>query len=116
MAPNNLQDAPEWAVEFMKAVPTNWDETCFIDGYPGRYVIMARRAGNQWYVVGINAQEQSVTTKLDLNPFFAKGANVITYTDDAQLNGKAQPSVFKSKDIAVTIPQNGAFVVTSVND
>ncbi|MDE6341128.1 MAG: glycoside hydrolase family 97 protein, partial [Muribaculaceae bacterium] len=45
MAPNNLEDAPAWAVEFMKNVPTTWDEVKFIDGYPGRYVIMARRSG-----------------------------------------------------------------------
>ena len=115
MAPNNLQDAPGWAVEFMKDVPTNWDETRFIDGYPGRYVIMARRAGNQWFVVGINAQEQSVTTKLDLNPFFDKGAAITIYSDDAQLNGKVQTSVLKSKGIVVSIPKNGAFVVTSTS-
>jgi len=113
MAPNNLQDAPGWAVEFMKDVPTNWDETRFIDGYPGRYVIMARRSGNQWFVVGINAQEQAVTTKLDLSPFFDKGAEITIYSDDAQLNGKVQTSVLKSQGIVVSIPQNGAFVVTS---
>ena len=114
MAPNNLQDAPGWAVEFMKDVPTNWDETRFIDGYPGRYCIMARRSGDQWYIAGINAQEAPVNTKLDLSPFFAKGAKVTTYTDDAQLNGKAQTSILKSQSINVTIPKNGAFVVTSI--
>ena len=114
MAPNNLQDAPGWAVEFMKDVPTNWDETRFIDGYPGRYIIMARRSGDQWFVVGINAQEQAVTTKLDLSPYFDKGTEITVYSDDAQLNGKAETSVLKSKGIAVSIPKNGGFVVTSV--
>ena len=57
LAPNNLDDAPAWAVDFMKQVPTTWDELRFIDGYPGRYVIMARRSGNRWYVAGINAQD-----------------------------------------------------------
>ena len=116
MAPNNLQDAPGWAVEFMKGVPTTWDETCFIDGYPGRYVIMARRSGSRWFVVGINAQEQPVKTKLDLSPFFAKGTKVTTYTDDVQLNGKAQTSNLTSQTIAVTIPWNGAFVITPDTD
>ena len=40
MAPNNLTDAPAWAVDFMKKVPTTWDEVKFIDGYPGKYVIL----------------------------------------------------------------------------
>lgn len=42
LAPNNLTDAPSWAIDFMKEVPTTWDEVRFIDGYPGKYVILAR--------------------------------------------------------------------------
>lgn len=46
LAPNNLTDAPSWAIDFMKEVPTTWDEVRFIDGYPGKYVILARRHGD----------------------------------------------------------------------
>ena len=111
MAPNNLTDAPAWAVEFMKQVPTTWDEVRFIDGYPGKYVILARRSAGKWYVVGISAQKEPVKTKLNLSPFFAKGTQVTTYTDDAQLVGKSQDAKLKSLTYAVSIPQNGAFVI-----
>ena len=57
LAPNNLNDAPEWAINFMKEVPTTWDEVRFIDGYPGKYVVLARRKGDKWYVAGVNAQK-----------------------------------------------------------
>ena len=84
MAPNNLEDAPAWAVDFMKQVPTNWDETRFIDGYPGKYCIMARRAGNKWYVAGITSDgtplEKKIGKKL-LNQFFPKGAKPLTHVD-----------------------------------
>ena len=43
LAPNNLTDAPALCLDFMKQVPTTWDETRFIDGYPGRYVVLARQ-------------------------------------------------------------------------
>lgn len=46
LAPNNLTDSPSWAIDFMKEVPTTWDEVRFIDGYPGKYVILARRHGD----------------------------------------------------------------------
>ena len=49
LAPNNLTDAPSWAIDFMKNVPTTWDDVRFIDGYPGKYVVLARRHGNDWY-------------------------------------------------------------------
>ncbi|MBR2235692.1 MAG: glycoside hydrolase family 97 catalytic domain-containing protein, partial [Prevotella sp.] len=111
MAPNNLTDAPQWAVQFMKDVPTTWDEVRFIDGYPGKYAIIARRAGQKWYVAGINAQQEPVKMKLDLSPFFAKGAVVDTYTDDAQLSGTAKQLTLKKTIIDINIPENGGLLV-----
>ena len=110
MAPNTLTDAPDWAVQFMKDVPTQWDEVKFIDGYPGKYAIIARRSGQKWYVAGINAQAEPVKTKLDLSSFFEKGATITTYADDVQLNGNCQTSNFKKPTITVNIPQNGGVV------
>ena len=113
LAPNNLTDAPAWAVEFMKQVPTIWDEIRFIDGYPGRFAIIARRSADKWYVAGINAEAQPVKTKIDLKPFFAKGTQLNVYTDDPQLNGKLQTVKQKGQDMKVEIPQNGAFVIVN---
>ena len=111
MAPNNLTDAPAWAVQFMKDVPTLWDEVKFIDGYPGRYAIIARRAGTKWFIAGISAQKEPLKTKLDLSPFFKKGSIVTTYTDDAALVGSTKPLKVAAKPIAVTIPENGGLVI-----
>ncbi len=46
LAPNNLKDVSPVCMDYMKAVPTTWDETRFIDGYPGKYVVLARRHGD----------------------------------------------------------------------
>ena len=64
LAPNNLEDAPAWAVQFMKDVPTTWDETKFIDGYPGKYVILARRSGNKWYIAGVTSDKTPLKEKI----------------------------------------------------
>ena len=112
MAPNNLDDAPAWAVDFMKQVPTNWDEVRFIDGYPGRYVILARRTGDKWFVVGINAQEQPLKTTLSL-PMFPQKSELTVYSDDAQLAGSVKTvKQNKKQQLTVTIPQNGGLVIT----
>lgn len=55
LAPNNLTDVPAFEIDFMKEIPTVWDEVKFIDGYPGRYVVLARRHGQDWYVAALNA-------------------------------------------------------------
>ena len=111
MAPNNLTDAPAWAVDFMKKVPTTWDEVKFIDGYPGKYVILARRSGDKWFVVGANADAQPLTKTIAL-PMFDKGAELTLFSDDAQLNGSVKTiKQNKKQQLAVTIPCNGGLVI-----
>ena len=110
LAPNNLEDAPAWAVEFMKQVPTTWDEVRFLDGYPGRYCIMARRSGSKWYVAGINAEAQPVKTKVDLS-MLRSGSPVTVYSDDTRLTGSSKTTLLKSQMFSVVIPQNGGVVV-----
>ena len=58
LAPNNLEDAPEACLDFLRMVPTTWDETRFIDGHPGEHVALARRSGDIWYIAAINAEEE----------------------------------------------------------
>lgn len=66
LQPNNLSDVPQLELDFLKQVPTRWDETKLIDGYPGKYVVMARRSGDRWYVVGLNATDQPLKLSLSL--------------------------------------------------
>ena len=114
LAPNNLTDAPAWAIDFMKNVPTLWDEVRFIDGYPGKYVIMARRHADKWFVVGINAQKETVKLKLEL-PMFNAGDKVRLYTDDAGLNGSASEiKVNKKRRFELEIPCNGGVVIETL--
>ena len=49
---NDLPDAPK---SFLKEVPSAWDDTKLLDGYPGSYTVIARRKGSDWYIGGINA-------------------------------------------------------------
>ena len=112
MAPNNLTDAPAWAIDFMKKVPTTWDEVRFIDGYPGKYILLARRSGDKWYVVGVNAEQQPLKKVITL-PMFEKGTSLDVYNDDAQLQGSLKSvKLNKKKQLAITIPCNGGLVIT----
>ena len=113
MAPNNLTEAPQWAVDFMKAVPTTWDEVKFIDGYPGKYVILARRCGDKWFVVGINADKQPLKKTVTL-PMFEKNSQLTVYSDDAQLQGSVkQVKQNKKQQLTMVIPTNGGIVINN---
>ena len=59
LAPNNLEDAPEVCLDFLREVPVTWDETRLIEGNPGEYVALARRNGDTWYIAAVNAMEQA---------------------------------------------------------
>lgn len=112
LAPNNLTDAPAWAIDFMKEVPSTWDEVRFIDGYPGKYVILARRHADKWYVAGINAQKETVKVKVAL-PMFAAGGKVQVYSDDEALQGSVKAvKVNKKQELLLTMPCNGGVLVT----
>lgn len=111
LAPNNLTDAPDWAISFMKEVPTTWDEVKFIDGYPGKYVVLARRHGNTWYVAGVNAQKETVKLKAKI-PMISTGAALKIYSDDASLNGKVTTEKMnKNQEVELTIPTNGGVLI-----
>ena len=112
LAPNNLTDAPAWAIDFMKEVPTTWDEVRFIDGYPGKYVILARRHGDKWYIAGVNAQKETLKLKVNL-PMFSNGEKVRLFSDDKVLQGSVkQIGIGKKQELQLTIPCNGGVLIT----
>lgn len=113
LAPNNLDDAPSWAMDFMKNVPTTWDDIKYIDGYPGKYVVIARRHGDKWYVAGVNAMKEPVKLEVRL-PMMSTGDKLTLYTDNASLEGSVKDvKLNKKQTVSVTIPCNGGFVAVN---
>ena len=113
LAPNNLKDVSPVCMDYMKTVPTTWDETCFIDGYPGKYVVLARRHGDTWYLAAVNAGKEIVKLKLDLDMF--AGKTVSLYKDDKK--GEPQLVTLKVKESGKVqleiLPQGGVVLVNN---
>lgn len=55
LTPRVLEEQPSYVIDFLKNVPTVWDETRFIDGYPGEFAVIARRSGDRWYIAATHA-------------------------------------------------------------
>lgn len=109
IAPNNLEEFPAFVIDYMKEVPTTWDETVFIDGYPGKYCILARRHGERWYVVGANAEKQVIKLKINL-PMLA-GKKVTFYSDKKDRSPQMQQiTIEKNGEITVSIQPEGGFI------
>lgn len=112
IAPNNLQDSPSFAIDFMKKISTTWDETRYIDGYPGKYCILARRNNNKWYVVGINAMKETLKVKVKL-PMLAD--KEVLYYSDEKANTAEMKSLKMNKkgEISLAIQPNGGVILTN---
>ena len=111
MQPNNLYELPQFEMDYLRQLPTTWDETRYIDGYPGKYVVMARKATNgNWYIAGLNAQKEPITLTLNLNGYGDKLSKVLI--DDKKLQPQ-QVALKKDKKgtVKVTIQPNGGLVI-----
>lgn len=111
IAPNNLVDQPEFVMDFMKNVPTTWEETLYIDGYPGKYAIIARKHNGKWYVVGVNAEKKVIKKKIKLP--MINSSTLSYYSDDSKRNPKLNKvKLNKSKTVQITMQPDGAFILT----
>lgn len=111
LAPNNLTDAPQVCLDFMKNIPTTWDETVFIDGYPGKYCVLARRHADTWYIAGINAQKELLKVKLAL-PMLNKGDKVVMYNDNKKKNPYSESLTVKNpQEVTLTIQPEGGVIL-----
>ena len=125
--PNNLQDVPQWELDWLKGLPTAWDDVKFIAGYPTRYAVIARKASQEngsgaainngkWIVGGLNATDKPLTLTLNL-PMFA-GKTVEYLTDQPKKQGekfytsvKKTLKVGKNGKAKVVIQPNGGIII-----
>lgn len=100
--------------EFLKAVPTTWDETKVLDAKVGEYIIIARRKNNDWYVGGItNSKEREINIPLSFLSAGEFTAEIYTDaggTDLNQLKKETKP-VQQSGSLPVKIATGGGIVM-----
>ena len=114
LTPNNLTDTEDFLIDYMKVVPTTWDETVYIDGFPGKYAVIARRNGQNWYISGVNALTDPIKLKLQL-PMVAGKSGSLYYDNDKSEAQFTNKKVNNDGSIEVTMQPNGGFVFVNKN-
>ena len=94
--PEGFRQLPDEAREHMKQVPVAWDETRFLQGYPGESFVVARRSGTTWYVAGLNGTNEARDITVDLTQLSNSKSSMTLFTD-----GK------EASDIAISHSQTG---------
>jgi hypothetical protein len=114
LAPFEAEALPAVAVEYFRRVPTCWDETHFVAGYPAKEVVLARRKGREWYAAGINGEKTAKTLTLEF-AFLPKDFRGILITDGSrpdQLEAK-EVSADEVRRMEISLPPQGGFVLYS---
>jgi hypothetical protein len=107
---NGMAAQQEFIKEYMRTLPETWDDVKFIDGFPGKYVVLARRREDTWYIAGINGEnlERTITLKL---PFIKKTSKGIMISDADNTKDLVQREVDFSGPLRITLPPYGGFVI-----
>jgi len=110
--PDMLNKVPDYVITYLQNIPARWDESKFIDGYPGKLAIMARKAGNTWYIAGINGEGVAKKVTVDLS-FIKKALSAQLITDGKEAGTFTQLTIDlkKNKTTQVELLPNGGFVM-----
>jgi alpha-glucosidase len=111
----SYQALPEEVKKFLREVPTVWDETKYISGIPGQYVVVARRKGATWYVAGINGLTSQQEVSFEL-PFLKKDRSADMLTDGTTPGTfETKALQIKNKKASVLLPPKSGFVTVLKN-
>ncbi|HEX2585789.1 MAG TPA: glycoside hydrolase family 97 catalytic domain-containing protein [Steroidobacteraceae bacterium] len=111
--PEGMAKAPDYVQEFLRHVPSIWDDVQFLDGFPGKYVVIARQGDGRWYISGINAEKAEKTLNLSLASLPIKGrGTLITDGSGGNLSFRKQDiDISATKMLEVSLKARGGFVL-----
>jgi alpha-glucosidase len=110
-APEGMVRVPNDVKVFLKKLPDNWDDVKFLEGYPGKYVVIARRSGNRWYITGINGEAIEKKINLDVSSLKKSKATLFTDGTKGELFSKTILNTATQKKCTITLNANGGFVM-----
>ncbi len=105
--PEGMTGVPDYVKQLLRDLPRSWDDVRFIDGYPGRYAVIARKSGDSWYVAGFNADGEERSVDLDLS--FIDGRSGMLIADGEAERAFSQAPIEAGKT-SIRIKPRGGFV------
>jgi alpha-glucosidase len=114
--PSGMAKVPDYVKVLMQEIPVVWDETTYIDGYPGRFLALARRSGKEWYIAGINAERETKILNLHL-PFVKQKTGMLTGEGDSLRSfSQTQINLDSLNSFEVKVKPNGGFVLKIIDN
>ena len=112
--PAGMAAQKDFVQRYMSTLPDRWDDVKFIDGYPGKYVVLARKRGGVWYIAGINGENSPRTITLQV-PFIGPASKGVLIGDSDPGKDFIERKVDFSKPIQLMLQPCGGFVIKTVS-
>jgi hypothetical protein len=109
--PEQMSAVPAFVRDELRRLPVEWDESRFLEGHPGRFVVLARRAGERWYVAGINAEAAPRRFELDLSFVPPGRGQLITDGQGPRDLGLAEVAIGSGGRQEITVQPSSGFVM-----
>jgi alpha-glucosidase len=94
-------------IDFLKTVPTTWDDTRVLAGEVGEYIVMARRKGEEWYLGAMNDRHpKKIPVKTD---FLGIGEYMMEFYKDGPGANEDATDIVKGE---MTVMANGLFEIS----
>jgi hypothetical protein len=110
--PEAYQVLPPEVKDYLSNVPSAWDDTRLLDGYPGSHCLIARRSGEKWFIGGINGTSAEILLKADLRSLIPPGCKITVISDnlaDSGLTVRQLNRVVETPD-SISLKAYGGFV------
>lgn len=108
--PAGMAKQPDFVQDYLKDIPVQWDESRFIGGFPGKEVVMARRKGKTWHIVGINGENEEKSFQFDLD-FMDEYAEGLLISDSFDGFSKTELKNSEVQSFDITVEPYGGFVL-----
>ena len=107
--PDGMNTVPSFIKSFLQKLPPQWHESKFINGYPGKLAVFARRYENTWYISGINGENIKKTLMLDLE-FLNGSSGQLIYSGKTDREMLSR-SITLSRKTRIELNGNDGFVI-----
>jgi alpha-glucosidase len=107
-SPEGMEHVPANIQQFVRDLPTSWDDVKFIEGFPGKYVVIARKYKNKWYIAGINGEQTEKQLTLNLTTFGKKGTLI---TDGITALSFSEKTITTKKKLNINMQAAGGFLL-----
>jgi len=109
-SPEGTKKQPEEVIDYLQHLPATWEDTKFVDGYPGEFAVMARKGEGRWFVAGINGTSEDKLLKLDLS-FIGETDSLVLITDNADKSGFEVKEIAANESFEMDFSAYGGFVL-----